>query len=279
MIFALLLISGLAFGSFVNAFVWRLHQLESNKKLSRKQKSDLSYVNGRSMCIHCRHELAWYDLLPLMSWFLLKGKCRYCNKPISWQYPAVEAVTAGLFVLSYATWPYDSILHTPYSILLFISWLVFIVGFVALAVYDIRWMLLPNKIVYSLTAVAIVQVILKGIVTGQLLSAISGAFLGFLIIGGLFYLLFQVSGGKWIGGGDVKLAFMIGPLVGSATGAFMVIFLASLLGTLISLPFVVKNSLRMNARIPFGPFLLIATFVVYLYGEKMINWYSRMLVG
>lgn len=265
---------GLAWGSFVNALVWRLHELET-KKLTKKQKKDLSFVDGRSMCTHCHHELAWYDLLPVLSWVLLKGKCRYCKEPIGWQYPAVELLTALLFALSYIAWPYG---FSAAGWSLFVVWLVLVVLFVALSVYDLKWMELPNKVVYPLIALAVVQVLLKGLVIHDVMGAISGALVGFLFIGGLFYGLFQISNGKWIGGGDVKLAFMIGPLVGGGLEAVMVIFFASVLGTLVSLPLMAKKSLRISSRIPFGPFLLLATMIVYLYGERIINWYTGGLL-
>ena len=102
MIIAVLAVLGLVFGSFVNAFAWRLHEqeslLEKKKKPSAKQLAKLSIVKGRSMCPECKHELAAKDLIPVFSWITLKGKCRYCGKPISWQYPAVELATALLFV-------------------------------------------------------------------------------------------------------------------------------------------------------------------------------------
>lgn len=271
---------GLAWGSFVNAFVWRLRQQElaSQKSKSRKSKVQsrkYSIVHGRSMCVHCKHVLAWYDLLPVVSWVMLRGKCRYCKKPISWQYPAVELTTSGLFVGSYLAWPYG---FDAASWTLFALWLVFLLGFIALAVYDLKWMELPNKLVYPLIGLAIAQVFVKSAVNGNFVGSIAGAFLGFAVIGGLFYGLFQLSGGKWIGGGDVKLAFMIGPLVGGVAEATMVIFFASVLGTLVSLPLMANKSLRISSRIPFGPFLLVATIIVYLYGESIINWYASGLL-
>jgi prepilin signal peptidase PulO-like enzyme (type II secretory pathway) len=266
---------GLAWGSFVNAAVWRLHELETRKKLTKKQKNELSIARGRSMCVQCKHTLAWYDLIPVVSWVGLRGKCRYCHGSISWQYPVVELLTAGLFVWSYAAWPFG---FDAAGWLLFVFWLVFLVGFVALAVYDLKWMELPNKVVYPLTGLAVLQLLAKAVVTGNIVGAVVGASLGFLVIGGLFYGLFQLSGGKWIGGGDVKLAFMIGPLVGGGFEALMVIFFASVMGTLVSLPLMARKSLRVSSRIPFGPFLLAATIVVYLYSERIISWYSQGLL-
>jgi len=270
----IIFVLGLAWGSFVNAFVWRLHEQESSKKLSKKQKKDLSIVHGRSMCSICHHPLAWYDLLPVLSWVLLRGKCRYCHKPIA-DPPLVEALLPVLFVVSYISWPYG---FDTAGWTLFVLWLVFLVGFMALAVYDLRWMELPNKIIYPLIGLVVVQVFVKGWATGEMVQAISGAFLGFLLIGGLFYVLYQVSKGRWIGGGDVKLAFVLGPLVGGGIEAVLVIFFASVIGTIVSVPFMAKKSLRMTSRIPFGPFLLLATFIVYLYGDDILHWYTNGLL-
>src|SRR4051812_13278636 len=100
MIIAVLIVFGLCLGSFVNALVWRVHEQEAAKKPNKK----LSVLNGRSMCPHCEHELAAKDLIPVLSWLSLGGKCRYCHKPISKQYPLVELLTALLVVGSYIWW-------------------------------------------------------------------------------------------------------------------------------------------------------------------------------
>ena len=269
----ILAVFGLAWGSFVNAFVWRFHRHEqSGWKLGKPKIGNDRYsiMHGRSMCVHCHHELAWYDLLPVLSWLMLKGKCRYCHKLISWQYPLVEALTAVLFVVSYLYWPYRL---DAASWALFGLWLAFLVGFMALIVYDLRWMILPNKIVYVLTALAVVQVAPKAILNSDELGVVTGAFWGFVTIGGLFYALFQVSKGRWIGGGDVKLAFMIGILVGGPVNSLLVLFISSVLGTAVSLPLMAKKNLKISSRIPFGPFLLVATIIVYLFADRINNWY------
>src|SRR5690606_6942893 len=101
MIIAVLALLGLCLGSFVNALVFRVHaqsKLKSgSKKKIGKRDVDLSVSRGRSVCIHCGHELAAKDLIPLLSWLLLRGKCRYCHRPISWQYPLVELTASLLF--------------------------------------------------------------------------------------------------------------------------------------------------------------------------------------
>lgn len=269
MIVALLVVGGLAFGSFVNALVWRLHKQATAKHMTKAQKKKLSIVSGRSMCVHCHHELAWMDLMPVISWLSLRGKCRYCGHKIE-DSPIVEIGTAILFVGSYMAWPFA---WDGAGIILFGLWLVFLVSFMALVVYDLRWMELPNKIVYPLIGLAIVQVGVMMVMSDEPFETLLGAFWGFLVIGGLFYVLFQLSGGRWIGGGDVKLSFMIGLLVGGPLHSLLVIFLASLGGTLISVPLMATKRVDVRSRVPFGPFLLAATIVVYLYGTRISDWY------
>ena len=274
MIVVFLVLLGLCFGSFVSAMVWRIRQ-QQTRKLTAKQKRALSMLHGRSMCPHCRHVLSWKDLLPVVSWLSLGGKCRYCGRKID-DNPLVEVVTAALFVGSYLAWPYG---FAAEGMMLFAAWLIFLVGFVALAVYDLRWMELPNRIVYPLIGLAVVQTLWRVCWATDRLDVLVGALLGFLAIGGVFYGLFQVSGGRWIGGGDVKLGFVIGILVGSPSSSILVIFLSSVLGTLASLPFLARRSLKATSRIPFGPFLLVATVLVYLYGDSIGAWYLARFVG
>lgn len=269
---------GLIFGSFVNAFVWRLHEqaeLEGKKgKAAAKRRRDLSIAQGRSMCPHCGHTLAARDLVPVFSWLSLGGKCRYCRAPISWQYPLVELLTAGLFAWSYAAWPLR--LDGP-GIFQLICWLVFLVAFMALAIYDFRWYLLPDRIVAPLMVLALVQVAVVAI-WSQHFAAVWQPALGAVLISGLFWTLLQVSKGAWIGGGDVKLAVVLGLLAGTPLKAFLVIFVASLLGTVVSIPLLARGKAGLKLHIPFGPYLLAATVLVVLYGSAMIDWYQKLLL-
>lgn len=287
MIIAALALIGLIFGSFVNAFVWRLHEQETigekKQKAKAKQRKALdaelqtvSILKGRSMCPHCKHELGAKDLVPLFSWLFLKGKCRYCAAPISWQYPLVELATAGLFALSYSFWPSD--IHSVLTGVIFAIWLGFVVMFMALAVYDLRWFLLPNRVVYPLTVLATIEAVLVAIAVhdaGSLLQAVLGA----LVISGTFWVLFQVSAGNWIGGGDVKLAVVLGLLAGTPLKALLVLFFASVIGTICSIPLLLRGKKAMKLRVPFGPFLLAAAVVVVLFGSSLINWYTGHLLG
>ncbi len=228
-------------------------------------------MHGRSMCPNCKHQLSTKDLVPVLSWLWLKGCCRYCRQPISWQYPLVELMTAALFVASYIFWPYN------YSAL-FIFWLIFLVGFMVLTIYDLRWMLLPNRIVYPLVVLAVLQTLIVIVLYGGGLAALMAAIWGLLIVGGLFYGLFQVSKGRWIGGGDVKLGVLLGIIVGGPANALLLLFLASLTGCLVSIPLLLTGRATRTSRLPFGPFLMLGAAITYLFGPSIISWYQHLFL-
>lgn len=276
MIIVILVVLGLCFGSFVNALVWRLH--EQDKKTRKKKKGpnpkDLSIVKGRSMCPHCHHALANRDLIPVISWLWLKGKCRYCKKPIE-DTPLVELGTALLFVASYIWWP---VAFDTAGKVNFVVWLIVLIGFMALVVYDLRWLILPNKIIYPLIILATVLAVANALVFDGGTSYVRDTVIGLAIAGGLFYCLFEISKGKWIGGGDVKLGFLIGFLLASPELSFLALFFASLVGTVVILPGLITKKLNPKSHIPFGPFLIIATIIVKLFGAAIVAWYKRQFL-
>jgi len=288
MIIVMLLVLGLMFGSFVNALVWRLRQQEElgqraegrerSKKKAKvaKESRTFSILYGRSMCTECHHELKPKDLVPVLSWLSLRGKCRYCHKPISWQYPAVELTTAGLFVASYVWWPQA---FNTAGVVNFVLWLVVLVGFMALLVYDMRWLILPNRIVYPLIAMALAVSILNVTVFHGGLSHFRDLAFALLIACGLFYALFEASKGKWIGGGDVKLGFLLGLLLATPALAFLTLFLSSLIGTVFIIPGMLTKKLTKTSHVPFGPFLIVAAIIIKLFGASLISWYrSKFLL-
>lgn len=297
MIIVILIVFGLCLGSFVNALVWRLREQQSDRKQTAKPKSaksaaaksklkqaahlkvatkDLSIIKGRSMCPHCHHKLSGRDLIPVVSWLSLNGKCRYCHKPISWQYPVVELLTAALFVFSYIYWPYN--LHGA-QIVIFALWSMLLVGFMALIVYDLRWYLLPNRIIYPLSVVAGLLAIVQIAIAPKPALALLHTILGVIVGGGIFYGLFQVSKGKWIGGGDVKLGWVLGLVLGSPSRSFLFIFLAALGGSLFAVPLMLSGKLKPKTVIPFGPFLIAGAIVTMLFGGDILHWYQYTLIG
>lgn len=277
MVIVILLIVGLSFGSFVNALVWRLREQEElqNKKAVKNKKArlqELSILRGRSMCPHCRHELAAKDLVPVLSWIGLRGRCRYCHHKID-DSPAVELATAALFVLSYIYWP--SQLH-GLGLMQFCFFLAFLVGFVALAVYDVRWYLLPDKIVFPLVGLAAAELLATLVFFHGGWAAVTSAVWGVIIASGWFWVLYQVSDGSWIGGGDVKLGLVLGLLLGGPLRSLFLLFIASLLGTAVSVPLLATGKANRKSLIPFGPFLLAAAVIIILFGSSFVGWINRL---
>lgn len=268
---------GLVLGSFINAWVWRLSkQIDEEgepKKLTAKQKKQLSIVTARSMCPNCKHELAVLDLVPVFSWLLLRGKCRYCKKPISKQYPTVELATAVLFGLSSYFW----VFNYSWQYVAFATWITSLVGLVALAVYDLKYMILPDRIMFIMYGVAGVGLVVQ-FALGRPLSDVKSVALSILICGGIFWLLYQVSKGKWIGGGDVKLGFLLGLLIATPMLSFLMLFLASFIATLVAVPLLIGKKIKRNAHIPFGPFLIVSTIITVLYGQYLLDWYTDIIV-
>ncbi|MCA9324753.1 prepilin peptidase [Candidatus Saccharibacteria bacterium] len=285
MLYVLLIITGLALGSFVNALVWRVYeqakitdQIEHGKKLTKADKvalEKLSIAQGRSMCLHCKHELAPKDLIPVLSWLSLRGKCRYCGQRIP-DTPVAELLVPALFVASYVWWPYA--LNTDLAWFVFAAWLGIIIGFVALTLYDFRWFLLPDRIVFPLTGIGVVYVALRALEASSPLQVVGGSIWAVVILAGLFYALFTVSNGRWIGGGDVKLAILLGLVVGGPIEALLVIFISSLTGLGFMLPNLLKGEATGKSIVPFGPFLIAGTILVVLFGQQLIDWYLGALI-
>jgi len=282
MIEIILFIFGVIFGSFVNALVWRLHEQSLSNELSHgKQNSkenasriqELSIIHGRSMCPNCNHQLGPIDLIPIISWVVLRSRCRYCKHPISVSYPLVEFAVGALFVLSFIFWPYN--LSSGFERLYFILWLMLLPGLTALFLYDIHWYLLPNRLLFVLAPIALIMASIVLIESDSSFKLITVC-LSILIGGGIFYLLFQLSNGSWIGGGDVKLGWLLGLIVLTPSKSLLVIFIAAILGTIVSIPLLLAAKLPRNKIIPFGPFLISATFIVVLFGDSILHWYTHL---
>lgn len=254
---------GACLGSFVSALTWRLR----NKR---------DWIGGRSQCPRCSHRLNALDLVPVFSWLVLRGRCRYCKQPISAIYPSLELILAANFAASYYFWP-DNLAGSSAKFAL-ASWLVVSVGLLALAVYDFRWRLLPNKILYP-TVVAAIGLKLVGILAfeSDKLHQFELWGLSVLVASGLFWVLHTVSRGRWIGYGDVRLGLITGTVLATPSRSVLMIFTASLIGSLAILPKLASGSRRLNSQIAFGPFLIIATALVVVFGDSVINWYRHLL--
>lgn len=279
MVIVALIVVGLCMGSFVNALVWRLREQElqaAKKKPDAKYLKRLSIAKGRSMCPGCKHELAAKDLLPVVSWLTLRGRCRYCHKPISAEYPIVEAATALVFTASYLWWPEDI---AGIVWLQFVVWLAAVVALMALLVYDLHWKLLPDRVMALLAALGGVYALITITESAEPIKQLVSTAMAVAVGGGIFYILFQISSGKWIGGGDVKLGWALGLFLATPGHALLMIFMASLLGTALSLPFLLMGKLNRASVIPFGPFLIAAAYIGVLWGDSILDWYQATFLG
>lgn len=224
------------------------------------------------MCPQCHHVLGIKDLIPVLSWASLHGKCRYCSTSISWQYPAVELCGVLLFALSYAFWPYN--LWGTVSYMVFAVWLSISVIFLALIIYDLRWLTLPNRLVYIALPLSTLFTLLLGSSEKSWSVPIAGA-VGSLVYGGFFYVLYQLSNGRWIGGGDVRLGFVLGLILGWQK-SIVSLSLAAYSASFVILILVIMKKYHRKMKLPFGPFLIFGSIVALLWGQVIINSYLRI---
>ncbi len=244
--YALIFLFGLIMGSFLNAVIYRLDSGES-------------IVKSRSHCPKCGHVLAWYELVPIFSFVIQGGKCRECKGSISWQYPMVELATAILFVLVlYYNLP---LLYT-----LTISSLLMVIF-----VYDLKHYIIPDKIIYP-------AILVSGIFVWQH-ATYNIQYTIYAAIGAsvFFAAMFFASRGKWMGFGDVKLAFFMGLFLGWPN-ILVGLFAAFMLGGIIGMGLIAYGKKTMKSQVPFGPFLVTGTFIAMFLGDKITEWYLSLFI-
>lgn len=280
---------GLTLGSFAGATVWRLRarQLASDarhgetvpasdkRRVAKLQRRSLS--KDRSVCLHCGHVLAWYDLIPLISWATLRGRCRYCRKPIGYLEPFTELSLALFFVVSYLLWPspLDSwIATTQFSI-----WLVAGFGLLILFVYDAKWFLLPDVVTFPLIGLGVINALIVIASAPSMAVALLNVVGSCLALSGLYYLIYVLSRHQWIGFGDVKLGLALGLLLADWQLSVLALFLANLIGTLLFLPFMIQGTVERHTHIPFGPLLIAGWAIAGIYGASILNWYTSITLG
>jgi leader peptidase (prepilin peptidase)/N-methyltransferase len=160
----------------------------------------------------------------------------------------------------------------------FITWLIILVGLIALLIYDAKWFLLPNRIVYPLTVIAVLRLGIVAIWNHDVSSQLLGALSGIILISGTFLVLYHISKGSWIGGGDVKLGVLLGILVGGPLNSILLLVISSSVGTVYALPMVVSGKASRKTQVPFGPFLIIGAIVVTLFGTSITHWYRHLYI-
>jgi len=242
---------GLTVGSFVNVLICRLPKGES-------------IWRPRSRCPSCRNPLRWYHNIPVFSWVFLRGRCAFCGTRISWKYPVVELACTALFAAFYARY------GVSFTTLGF-----WYMSATLLAVFfiDLEHQIIPNRLTYPGILVGIATALLSPHLawSRSLLGVAAGAavFAGMAVLGRV---LFKKES---MGGGDIKLAAMLGAFLG-VTKILVVFVLSAVIGLVISsVAMLVSPALRRERLIPFGPFLALATVVVCFFGEEIVSYYVR----
>ncbi len=246
-------VSGLLIGSFLNVCIYRLPRGES-------------VVTPASSCPSCGSAIRPWDNIPLVSYVILRGRCRHCGGRISPRYPLVELLN-GLFYLV-VLWRFGLSLNSLF-------YMVYFSTLIVITFIDIDFQIIPDAITLPGTAAALllgIFLIPDPFDRGSVLGA-KQSILGLLIGGGLFYTVALVSRGG-MGGGDIKMMAMVGALTGWK-GVLMTTFIGSLAGSIIGISLMLFKGKGRKTRIPFGPFLALGSVVSILYGEELLGLYLR----
>ncbi|MCK5459898.1 prepilin peptidase [Candidatus Parcubacteria bacterium] len=252
-------IFGTIIGSFLNVIIFRLR--------AKKQ-----FLKGRSCCPKCKKKIIWYDNIPIVSFLILRGRCRNCKTKISFQYPLVELSTGILFVIIFFH-NYQllfNLLTTDYRLLITIFRDLFFVSvLIIIFVYDLKYYLILDKITFPAIIIASIFNLLLGFSLANILIS--------AIIGGSFFLIqFLISKGRWIGGGDIRLGILMGVMLGWKM-ALLAIMIAYIIGAIISVILLTFKKKGLKSQIPLGTFLSAATIIVMLYGNEILEWYLETL--
>jgi leader peptidase (prepilin peptidase)/N-methyltransferase len=238
-----LVVLGLIVGSFLNVVITRLPE-------------GRSLWGPRSACPGCGTPIAWHDNIPVLSFVVLRRRCRACAMPISWRYPIVETATAALFVLAYAVFGPTPAL--PAALLL-------LAALVAITGIDLQHQIIPDVIT------------VPGIVTGFVANVATGhvpwpdSLLGILVGGGLFLTIILASGGG-MGGGDMKLGAMLGAFLGWKV-TLVSVLIAVVLGGVVAGVLLASGRRGRKDPVPFGPFLALGGAIGLFWGDRLIHWY------
>lgn len=248
MSYFILFFIGIIIGSFLNVVIDRIPRGET-------------IWFGRSHCEYCQHVLSWYDLFPLFSFLLLRGKCRYCHKFIGWKYPIVEATTGVLFVLALLTTPLT-------SIVLILN--LFVLGSLTIILYtDLFSGIIPDSVLVLLFFFTILRVF---VLHQNILNCLASG----ICAGLLFLFLHVVTRGRGMGFGDVKYAVIMGALLGFP---FIIagLYIAFLTGAVLALILVIVKKKTFASAIPFGPFLVLGTVVNFFWGSYVWAFFLHLL--
>lgn len=251
-------IIGLSFGSFINVLVFRTKENQT--------------ILGRSKCRKCLEPVSTVDLVPVLNYFWLKGRCRHCSSVIEWQYPVIELVMGVLFgllfVRAYLGYGFPPFAEGAEWLALYARDVVMAVFLLVIFVYDARYGYILDR--YSVPAM-----ILALVFNLSLGAEPASLLLGGLMIGGFFAIQFLISQGRWIGGGDIRMGLLMGFLLGIGPG-LLALFIAYVLGALVGIILIANGTRKHHEQIPFGTFLAAGTLVAMVFGQDILTWYMGL---
>lgn len=261
----LIIILGLVLGSFANCVVWRLYRQET--------------IMGRSYCPLCHKKIWWYDNIPLLSYIILRGRCRFCRKLISWQYPVVEALVAILFFffwfkhLGFIWRDFDFLMTAIGSLSFWLPlWrdLLAVWAFTVIFIFDLRFYLVSNLIVWPFALCFIIINLLLGASWLALLITMASAAL-------FFGLQFILTRGRGLGEGDIWLGLLLGALFPDGERLVLAILSAYLLGTIVGVGLILLGRKNWGSKIPLGVFLALGALLALAYGSELLSIYWQLL--
>ncbi len=244
-----ILLTGFAFGSFFNVVICRIPAKES--------------LLIPSQCPSCKRKILFYDNIPLISYLLLKGKCRYCSGKIHWHYPLVEIITPIIFLLTFI------IVDNNFS-LLFFKYIIFTSGCIIIFFTDIKAGIIPDLISLPLIVIGIIFSLFPGsdITTG---SSLIGAVTGFILFLGIAVIYGRIRKKESLGGGDIKFIAAVGGFLG-----FIGLIFTILISSTLALCILIVSGHKKDVEFPYGPFLVIGSFIYIFLGKIMIDFYLSL---
>ena len=265
---------GLLVGSFLNVVIlrlpkrleweWKRDSLETLGQADLYDPPPPGIVVEPSHCPHCQHKLSWYENIPVFSWLALRGRCRHCKTPISIQYPAVELLT--MLLVTACVWRFG------------FGWQGFGASLlscflVAMSGIDVRTQLLPDQLTLPLLWLGLIASVDNLFVPAK--AAIAGAVLGYLSLWVVYWVYKQLTGKVGMGHGDFKLLAALGAWAGYKA-LLPIVMLSSIVGAVVGSIWLMTKGRDRGTPIPFGPYLAIAGWIVFLWGDDIIGAYMRI---
>mgnify|MGYP001170077834 CR=1 FL=1 len=273
---AAVFVFGLLIGSFLNVvilrtpprleFAWRREAREILELPETEEAAPPGLVADRSRCPKCGHQLSWYENVPVLSYAVLRGKCRSCRSPISIQYPLVELLTAAASAA--VVWHFGTGWESGVALVL--TWIL-----IAASGIDFRTTLLPDQFTLPALWLGLLAAATASLYVPPT-EALWGAALGYLSLWSVYWLFKLVTGKEGMGYGDFKLLAALGAFVGPQ-GLIPIVLMSSLVGAVIGSAILIAKGRDRQTPIPFGPFLAIAGWIQFLYGDWIIATYKHSL--